>query len=251
MRRRTPPGSRSTSPGSGTPGPASPGRRSSTTQAPSSSSAETCSPQVQPCRCTSSADGSVALVFTTSRSPGSSHSGSSRACRWWVRSWVTTASRTSSRARPRASGGAVASLPGGSTNLASAAAAVMPTPARCRGQQLRRAVAAAGQRTLQEPEQRRYGGRRLRAVGDVLAGERVLVHLGAHVARVDGVHAQRGLLGRQHPGRVVEPGLGRAVAAPGLVGLDRRVRRQVEDRAAVRGGAGAAAPRSAPSGRPG
>ena len=35
---------------------------------------------------------------------------------WWVRSWVTTAIRTSSRARPRASGGAVASLPGGSTN---------------------------------------------------------------------------------------------------------------------------------------
>ena len=84
-RSRTPPGSRSTSPGSGRPGPWPSGRRSSTTQTPSSSSAETCSPQVQPCRSTSSADGSVALVFTTSRSPGSSHSGSSRAWWWWVR----------------------------------------------------------------------------------------------------------------------------------------------------------------------
>ena len=38
---------------------------------------------------------------------------------------MTTAIRTSSRASPRASGGAVASLPGGSTNLASVAAALM------------------------------------------------------------------------------------------------------------------------------
>ena len=37
-----------------------------------------------------------------------------------------------------------------------------------------------------------------RPVGDVLAGERVLVHLGAHVAGVDDEHPQVGLLGREH-----------------------------------------------------
>ena len=59
---------------------------------------------VQPCRCTSSADGTVALVLTTSRSPGCRHVGRSRAPVVQSRR-RTTASRTWSRARPRASGG--------------------------------------------------------------------------------------------------------------------------------------------------
>ena len=50
-------------------------------------------------------------------------------------------------------------------------------------------------------------------VGDVLAGERVLVHPGPHVAGVDGIHAQAGLLGRQDPAHLVEGGLRGAVRA--------------------------------------
>ena len=59
-----------------------------------------------------------------------------------------------------------------------------------------------------------HDGRRQRPVGDVFARERVLVHLGAHVAGIDDQHAQLGLLGREHRRQVFERGLRRAVAAP-------------------------------------
>ena len=73
----------------------------------------------------------------------------------------------------------------------------------------------------------------LGTVGDVLAGEGVLVHLGAHVARVDAEHAEVGSLGAEDGGELLEAGLGGAVGAPALVGLDRRVRGDGDD-----GGAG-------------
>ena len=69
-----------------------------------------------------------------------------------------------------------------------------------------------------------------RSVGDVLAGERVLVHLGAHVAGVDDEHPTRRLLDREDPARVLERGLRRAVPAPPRVRLDRGVGRDVHDR---------------------
>ena len=82
------------------------------------------------------------------------------------------------------------------------------------------------------------------AVGDVLPGERLLVHLGPHVAGVDGVDPQGRVLGGEDAGDLVGRRLGRAVAAPALVGLDggvledvkrvagqRRLRRRAEDSA--------------------
>ena len=73
-----------------------------------------------------------------------------------------------------------------------------------------------------------------RSVGDVLAGERVLVHLGAHVAGIDDEHAHVGMLGREHGRQLLERGLRRAVAAPPFVRLDRGVGRDVHDRAVRR-----------------
>src|SRR5680860_927381 len=62
------------------------------------------------------------------------------------------------------------------------------------------------------------------SVGDVLAWKGVLLHRGAHVARVHGVRRQAGLRAeREH--EVVERRLGRAVRPPGLVVLDSCVRR--------------------------
>ena len=56
-----------------------------------------------------------------------------------------------------------------------------------------------------------------------------------------------GSLGGEHPADVVERRLGGAVAAPALVGLDRGVRRDVDDDGAGRPG-GATPPGSGPSG---
>ena len=60
-------------------------------------------------------------------------------------------------------------------------------------------------------------------VGDVLTGEGVLVHLGAHVAGIDDEDAQVAEFDGEHPAGVVERGLRRAVDAPALVGLDRGI----------------------------
>ncbi len=67
-------------------------------------------------------------------------------------------------------------------------------------------------------------------VGDVFTGERVLVHLGPHVAGVDGVHPKVRLLGGEDPADLVEGGLGGAVRAPPRVALDGGVGADVEDR---------------------
>ena len=72
----------------------------------------------------------------------------------------------------------------------------------------------------------------LGAIGDVLAGEGVLVHLRAHVAGVDAEHAEVGSLGAEDGGELLEAGLGGAVGAPALVGLDGGVRGDRDDRGA-------------------
>ena len=98
-----------------------------------------------------------------------------------------------------------------------------------RHRELGRAVAAARQVALDEREQAGHAVARRRAVGDVLARERVLVHARVHVAGVDGVDAQVGALGGEHVGELLERRLRRAVAAPALVALDRGVGGDVDD----------------------
>ena len=49
------------------------------------------------------------------------------------------------------------------------------------------------------------------------------MHLRAHVAGVDAEHAEVGAFRPEDGGEVLEAGLGGAVGAPALVGLDRRV----------------------------
>ena len=58
------------------------------------------------------------------------------------------------------------------------------------------------------------------------------MHVGGHVAGVDGVDAQLGVLDGEDGGELVEGGLARAVAAPARVGLDGGVGADVDDRAA-------------------
>ena len=70
-------------------------------------------------------------------------------------------------------------------------------------------------------------------VGDVLAGEGLLVHVGAQVARVGPPHPDGEFLGGQDVRGLLQGGLGRAVAAPPRVGLHRRVRGDVQHRAAA------------------
>ena len=99
-------------------------------------------------------------------------------------------------------------------------ASVMRHP---RPAQLGRAVATAGKVGLEQVQQ---GGHALlgeRAVGDVLAGERGLVHGRAQVAGIDDVDREVGVLDGQDLAELLERGLRRAVRAPALVGLDRGV----------------------------
>ena len=121
--------------------------------------------------------------------------------------------------------------PPGESRSAASARAVMR-----RGTQLQlgRAVAAGAQVALDQREDAGHARLGRRAVGDVLARERLLVHARVHVAGVDGVDAQVVVLDREHGGEVVERGLGRAVAAPALVRLLGRVGAEVDDARAVR-----------------
>ena len=57
--------------------------------------------------------------------------------------------------------------------------------------QIRCPVATGGRPGVEQSQQRRHDGLRLGAVGDVLAGEGGLMHLGPHVARVEGVDRTR------------------------------------------------------------
>ena len=162
----------------------------------------------------------------TTRSPGRRKSGSSRARACARRpSPRATSMRTSSRARPARLGRrvgleALGELEGG-------------LRAQARDLQVGVAVAPAGQVAGEQGEERGHALLGRRAVGDVLAGERRLVHRGVHVARVEGVDGEVRALGAEHVGELLERGLRRAVAAPALVGLDRGVGGDVDDPRAV------------------
>ena len=137
-----------------------------------------------------------------------------------------TRSRTSPRPMPRDSGGSWASS-AGSSGMASAEAIEHgghDTTSETR-------VRPLGSIGLDQCDETGDNRGRQRAIRDVFAGERVLVHLGAHVARIDDQHAQLRMLGREHRRDLLERGLRRSVAAPRFVGLDRRVGGDVHDRA--------------------
>ena len=171
--------------------------------------------------------GRVAEVLTTSRSPGCSRSG---------RSWTCGGSSPSGAGHQHPAlvagqtsrfGGVVASRLG--REFERPDGAQRRSAGSCRSAARKRPL---GRSVVEQREQRRARrSRGLGTVGDVLAGEGVLVHLRAHVTGVDRVHAQRRLLGGQHRGELVQGGLRRAVAAPALVRLDRGVRRDVQHRA--------------------
>ena len=61
-----------------------------------------------------------------------------------------------------------------------------------RRQQVACTVAAGRGPGVEQPQQRGHDGLRFGAVGDVLAGERRLVHLGAHVAGIERVDTDAG-----------------------------------------------------------
>ena len=88
---------------------------------------------------------------------------------------------------------------------------------RCRGREGTCLVPSTRDVALDEGDEAGNALGRLRSIGDVLAGERVLVHLGAHVAGVDDEHPTPRLLDGEDPARVLERGLRRAVPAPPLV----------------------------------
>ena len=90
---------------------------------------------------------------------------------------------------------------------------------------------AAARRSLGQ-EAQQGGDHRLwlGPVGDVLAGEGVLVHAGAHVAGVEPPHAEGGLLGGEDGAELFERRLRRPVPAPALVGLHGGVGGDVHDR---------------------
>src|SRR6185312_5167921 len=96
------------------------------------------------------------------------------------------------------------------------------------------AIAAAGKVALYELEQRRDALLGRRSVGDVLAGERRLMHRGVHVTGIEGVDVELGVLYGEDPRELLEHRLRRAIAAPALVGLDGGVGRHVDDAAAGR-----------------
>ena len=175
----------------------------------------------------SSAAGTVAEVFTTIRSPGVEEraevveAGVDRRAR---RRGSRAVDRGRAR-RPDASGGSWASWAGSRTK----------SSGRVGGRSVRHGVRrlprapprapVAPARLVARDQGQQSGHARLRrgSVGDVLARERVLVHLGAHVAGIDDEDPQVGSLDGEDPTRVLERGLRRAVAAPARVRLDRGV----------------------------
>src|SRR5271165_161508 len=150
----------------------------------------------------------------TSRSPGSSRPGRSPNA-WWPISpdeRRLTSRRTWSRGTPRASGGSWASRSAG--RVKSMTTGLPPGRHEVSG-----AVPAARQPLRDEPDERGDDGLWPWPVRYVLPGEGLLVQVGAQVAGVGPPHADRELLGGQHVRRLLQGGLGGAVAAPARVGL--------------------------------
>ena len=86
-----------------------------------------------------------------------------------------------------------------------------------------------GGASSEQASQCRHHRLRRRTIADVLSGERRLMHLRAHVAWVEPVHPNVGLLGGEHVRQLLERGLRRAVATPACVALDSGVGRDVDD----------------------
>src|SRR5258708_26305394 len=75
-------------------------------------------------------------------------------------------------------------------------------------------IAAAGQLTFEQLDQSRNRDLGRRSIGDVLSRKCLLMHLRAHVAGIDAVHAQLEMLGGEYRGELLECRLRRAVPAP-------------------------------------
>ena len=136
-----------------------------------------------------------------------------------------TISRTSSRPVPRSSAGSVAASGSGSGWGAMRSI----TPPRA-GRRSDSAPKAGHHRAAGQPGDAGLGKR---PVADVLAGEGLLMHGGAHVTRIHPVDAQAGLLGGEHVAQLLERRLRCAVSAPSLVALHRGIRCDRNHRAAV------------------
>ena len=108
-----------------------------------------------------------------------------------------------------------------------------PRPRRYGRHEVGRPVAPARHPLGDQPAERGHHRLGQRPVGDVLAGERRLVHVGAQVAGIDPPDPDGDLLGRQHVAGLLERGLGRSVAAPAGVRLDRGVGGDAEHGAAA------------------
>ena len=114
-----------------------------------------------------------------------------------VRPTHATSSRTASRRRPRASGGSRAcSRPEGQSACSPSPSLPHPSPGSPKGRngKIARAIPATLRPLVEQPEERRDDRFRLRAIRDVLAREGPLMHLGPHVAGVEGVHAQHSVV---------------------------------------------------------
>ena len=85
-----------------------------------------------------------------------------------------------------------------------------------------------------KPQQCGNDGRRQRPVADVLIGERRLVHRGAHVPRIHGIHVQIWILHRQGAVQMVQRRLGGTVSTPAWIVLDGCVGGDPEHRPAGR-----------------
>ena len=143
-----------------------------------------------------------------------------------------TSSLTASRSTPRVSGGARASSAGSQFECQRAHRAPASAARPARGPRSGRSAAPLPPVALDQLEQPGHALLGRRPIGDVLAGERLLVHLRAHVTGVDRIHPQRRLLGGEDRRQLLERCLRGAVAAPARVGLERRVGGHVDDRAA-------------------
>ena len=167
--------------------------------APSGSSVERCTTTYSPVGvAASTAAEMVADVLTTTRSPGSRNEARSAAVACLGGSFPTDAIRRTASRRPRRQLGGLGRLELRREVEAERRIGRSRRVLRCRGGD--GAHAAATSRARYRPDAARpfderddagHAGLGQGSVGDVLARERVLVHLRAHVARIDGEHPQR------------------------------------------------------------
>ncbi len=91
------------------------------------------------------------------------------------------------------------------------------------------AIAPAWMRPTDQSEQAGNADLGERPVADIFAGEGLLVHLRAHITRVNPVDTPRLVLRRQDMRELLERRLTRSIATPTFIPLDSRVAGNVED----------------------